>query len=111
MRLQGLLREERVVDLRALDPAEAEERQRLRRDAEDVLEEDDAGRLVRHAGVDLREGRWAFLNTLFSVSEGCLYAQLVDRLDSGELSSKNKPPFDEERCGTYEQLHLSLIHI
>ena len=57
MRLEGLLREERVVDLGALDPAEAEQRQRLRRDAEDVLEEDDAGRLVRHAGVDLREGR------------------------------------------------------
>ena len=55
MRLEGLLREERVVDLGALDPAEAEQRQRLRRDAEDVLEEDDAGRLVRHAGVDLRE--------------------------------------------------------
>lgn len=33
--------------------------------------------------VDLRESRWAFLNTLFSVSEGVLYAQLVDRLDSG----------------------------
>ena len=54
VRLEGLLREERVVDLRALDPAEAEQRQRLRRDAEDVLEQDDAGRLVRHAGVDLR---------------------------------------------------------
>ena len=55
VRLQGLILEERVVDLGALDPAEAEQRQRLRRDAEDVLEEDDAGRLVRHAGVDLRE--------------------------------------------------------
>ncbi|CAH0369301.1 unnamed protein product, partial [Pelagomonas calceolata] len=52
VRLEGLLREERVVDLGALDPAEAEERQRLRRDAEDVLEQDDAGRLVRHARVD-----------------------------------------------------------
>ena len=56
MRLHGLLLEERVVDLGALDPAEAEERQRLRRDAEDVLEQDDAGRLVGHARVDLREG-------------------------------------------------------
>jgi len=52
--LQGLIFEERVVDLGALDPAEAEQRQRLRRDAEDVLEEDDAGRLVGHARVDLR---------------------------------------------------------
>jgi hypothetical protein len=32
--------------------------------------------------VNLRnEGRWVFLNTLFSVSEGVMYMQLVDRLD------------------------------
>ena len=55
MGLQGIILEERVVDRGALDPAEAEERQRLRRDAEDVLEQDDAGRLVRDARVDLRE--------------------------------------------------------
>jgi HAD superfamily 5'-nucleotidase-like hydrolase len=35
--------------------------------------------------VDLAEPRWVFLNTLFSISEGCLYRQLVDRLDAGEL--------------------------
>ena len=35
--------------------------------------------------VDLGEPRWTFLNTLFSLSEGCLYAQLVDLLDRGEL--------------------------
>jgi HAD superfamily 5'-nucleotidase-like hydrolase len=33
--------------------------------------------------VDLAEPRWVFLNTLFSLSEGCIYAQLVDRLDRG----------------------------
>jgi HAD superfamily 5'-nucleotidase-like hydrolase len=31
--------------------------------------------------VDLAEERYQFLNTLFSLSEGCMYAQLVDRLD------------------------------
>lgn len=32
--------------------------------------------------VNLRnEGRWVFLNTLFSVSEAVMYMQLVDRLD------------------------------
>lgn len=31
--------------------------------------------------VDLAEGRFEFLNTLFSLSEACLYAQLVDRYD------------------------------
>ena len=33
--------------------------------------------------VDLSEPRWVFLNTLFSLSEACLYAQLVDRMDAG----------------------------
>ncbi|KAG2443763.1 hypothetical protein HXX76_002109 [Chlamydomonas incerta] len=34
--------------------------------------------------VNLRnEGRWVFLNTLFSVSEAVMYMQLVDRLDLG----------------------------
>lgn len=35
--------------------------------------------------VDLSESRWVFLNTLFSLSEGCLYAQLVDLLDAGKM--------------------------
>ena len=35
--------------------------------------------------VDLSESRWHFLNTLFSISEACLYMQLVDLLDSGKL--------------------------
>lgn len=35
----------------------------------------------RHTPVDLSESRFVFLNTLFSLSEGCLYAQLVDRFD------------------------------
>jgi 5'-nucleotidase len=35
--------------------------------------------------VDLAGPRWEFLNTLFGLSEGCLYAQLVDRLDAGVL--------------------------
>ena len=35
--------------------------------------------------VELSEPRWVFLNTLFSLSEGCLYAQLVDLLDAGKM--------------------------
>lgn len=35
--------------------------------------------------VDLSERRWVFLNTLFSLSEACMYAQLVDRLDEGRI--------------------------
>lgn len=37
--------------------------------------------------VDLSDKRWVFLNTLFSLSEACLYAQLVDCLDAGRLPS------------------------
>lgn len=35
--------------------------------------------------VSLREPRWALLHTLFSLSEGCMLAQLVDLLDAGKL--------------------------
>jgi 5'-nucleotidase len=35
--------------------------------------------------VDLSEDRWVFMNTLFSLSEGCMYGQLVDLLDEGRL--------------------------
>ncbi len=42
---------------------------------------------VAYAGtqVDLSDSRWVFLNTLFSLSEGCLYAQMVDLLDQRRL--------------------------
>ncbi|HEB84907.1 MAG TPA: HAD family hydrolase, partial [Bacteroidetes bacterium] len=35
--------------------------------------------------IDLHEDRWVFLNTLFSLSEGSMYAQLVDLLDQRRL--------------------------
>ena len=35
--------------------------------------------------VDLSERRWVFLNTLFALSEACMYAQLVERLDARQL--------------------------
>ncbi len=37
------------------------------------------------APIDLAEARWQFMNTLFSLSEACLYMQLVDLLDQGRL--------------------------
>ncbi len=36
--------------------------------------------------VDLEEDRWFFLNTLFSISEACMYMQLVDLLDEDRLA-------------------------
>lgn len=41
--------------------------------------------LYARALVDLAEPRWVFLNTLFSLSEACMYAQMIDRLDAGEI--------------------------
>jgi HAD superfamily 5'-nucleotidase-like hydrolase len=35
--------------------------------------------------VDLAEKRWVFVNTLFGLSEACMFAQLVDLLDEGRL--------------------------
>jgi hypothetical protein len=35
--------------------------------------------------VELEDDRWVFLNTLFSLSESVMYAQLVDRLDEGRV--------------------------
>jgi HAD superfamily 5'-nucleotidase-like hydrolase len=39
----------------------------------------------RHVPVDLSDARFVFINTLFSISETCLYSQLVDLLDAGRL--------------------------
>lgn len=35
--------------------------------------------------VDLAEPRWVFMNTLFGLSEGCMYAQAVDLLEAGRM--------------------------
>lgn len=41
--------------------------------------------LYARDSVDLGSPRWEFLNTLFSLSEACMYAQMVDRLDAGRI--------------------------
>lgn len=45
------------------------------------------GRVV----VDLKDTRWEFLNTLFSISVGCLYGQCVAMLDEGRLDGPSGP--------------------
>jgi HAD superfamily 5'-nucleotidase-like hydrolase len=40
------------------------------------------------APIDLGDSRWQFMNTLFSLSEACLYTQLVDLLERGKLEPK-----------------------
>ena len=46
---------------------------------------EDQRQLYGRTLVDLAEDRWVFLNTLFSLSEACMYAQLVDLLDTGAI--------------------------
>ena len=46
-----------------------------------AVEFDEQRDVYRHTPVDLSEERFVFLNTLFSLSESCLYAQLVDFYD------------------------------
>ena len=48
------------------------------------LEWEEQRRQYERVIVDLAEKRWVFLNTLFSLSEGCMYTQLVDLLDAGK---------------------------
>lgn len=50
-----------------------------------VLAHDEQRAFYERTIVDLSEPRWAFLNTLFSLSESCMYVQLVDLLDRREL--------------------------
>ena len=42
-------------------------------------------RLYSRTTVDLSSSRYSFLNTLFSLSEACLYSELIDLLDQGKL--------------------------
>jgi HAD superfamily 5'-nucleotidase-like hydrolase len=49
------------------------------------LEFDRLRRDYEGTAVDLSEERWVFLNTLFSLSEASLFAQLVDLFDEGRL--------------------------
>jgi HAD superfamily 5'-nucleotidase-like hydrolase len=46
------------------------------------LDFEEQRRVYARAFVDLNEPRWVFLNTLFALSEACMYAQLVDLLDA-----------------------------
>ncbi|MFN3202791.1 MAG: HAD-IG family 5'-nucleotidase [Bradymonadia bacterium] len=49
------------------------------------LDFDAQRRLYARTVVDLSEDRWASFNTLFSLSEGCMYAQVVDLFDAGKI--------------------------
>ncbi|MBK8098348.1 MAG: HAD-IG family 5'-nucleotidase [Planctomycetes bacterium] len=50
-----------------------------------LLSHDEQRKAYAQVWVDLSEKRWVFLNTLFSLSEACLYGQLVELRDRGLL--------------------------
>jgi len=50
-----------------------------------MLDHEERRQTYSQVWVDLSEPRWVFLNTLFSLSEACLYGQLVDLHDRGVL--------------------------
>lgn len=52
----------------------------------------DVKRAYNRELINLRDRRWQFLNTFFSVSEACLFMQLVDRLDAGLIPHQVCPP-------------------
>jgi HAD superfamily 5'-nucleotidase-like hydrolase len=62
------------------------------------LEFEELRRVYQRTLVDLSDRRWNFLNTLFSISEACIFMQLVDLLDSGKLAG----------CMGYENLHKAV---
>ncbi len=64
------------------------------------LDFEELRRVYQRTLVDLSEARWHFLNTLFSISEACIFMQLVDLLDSGELHG----------CPGYEEVFRRVLH-
>ncbi len=58
--------------------------------------------------VDLGEPRWVFLNTLFSLSEACMYMQLVDLLDAGEIGEKGAPGDKMNYADLYDLVRRTL---
>ena len=58
--------------------------------------------------VDLAEDRWVFLNTLFSLSEASLFAQLVERLDRNELPGRmSYSDLYESVRATLDETHMA----
>ena len=58
-----------------------------------MLSHEQQRRVYSEVWVDLSEPRWVFLNTLFSLSESCIYGQLVDLKD--QKCVPGDPSYDE----------------
>ncbi len=65
-----------------------------------MLSYEERREIYTSAPLELSQSRWMFMNTLFSLSEACLYMQLVDLLDAGKLDDV----LSEHAMG-YEELY------
>ena len=61
-----------------------------------LLSFDELRRSYARTSVELSADRFVFLNTMFSYSEACLYAQLVDLLDRASWTASSAT----RRCTT-----------
>ncbi len=76
-----------------------------------VLTHEELRKTYARTIVDLGESRWVFLNTLFSLSEGCIYAQLVDMLDAGTLAKVSERPMGYGDLYGHVKKHLDTTHV
>ncbi|MGE3172361.1 MAG: HAD-IG family 5'-nucleotidase [Planctomycetota bacterium] len=71
-----------------------------------LLAHDEQRAVYSQVWVDLRDPRWMFLNTLFSLSEACLYGQLVDLMDAGRIPRTGYDACYELVRDTIDAAHL-----
>lgn len=82
MAMQGL-----IIDLQEGNVLKANRFGYVRRAHHGIepLDFDRQRELYRGVLIDLNDARWKFMNTQFTISEICMYMQLVDLLDDGKL--------------------------
>lgn len=71
-----------------------------------ILPHEQARKTYSQVWIDLREPRWVFLNTLFSLSEACLYGQMVELLDAGKVGPMGYGALYELVKTTMDAAHL-----
>ena len=71
-----------------------------------ILTHEDQRKVYSQVWIDLGEPRWVFLNTLFSMSEACLYGQMVELLDQGQLGELGYGALYELVKTTMDAAHL-----
>lgn len=71
-----------------------------------MLAHEEQRKVYSQVWIDLGEPRWVFLNTLFSLSEACLYGQMVELLDAGKLGELGYGALYDLVKSTMDAAHL-----